>query len=51
MAGLFSSEEINPVQLVSAVLAAVEEARDVLRFGECLGGLWRLFGFFSRLRR
>jgi hypothetical protein len=44
MLGLFSSEEIDPVQLV--VLAAVEEGRGVLRLG--LGGLWplRLFGLF-----
>jgi hypothetical protein len=51
MAGLLSCEEINPEQLVSAVLAAVEEARGVLRFGECLGGLGRLFGLFSRRMR
>jgi hypothetical protein len=51
MAGLSSSEEINHVQLVGPSFAAVEEDRGVLRFEECLGGLWRLFGFFSRLRR
>jgi hypothetical protein len=51
MAGPFSSEEIKPVQLVSGVLAAVEEGRDGLRFGERLGGLWRMFGFLSRRRR
>jgi hypothetical protein len=37
MAGPSSSEEVNPVQLVS--LAAVEEGRGVLRFGERFGFL------------
>jgi hypothetical protein len=46
---LFSSEEVNPVQLV--VLAGVEEGRGVLRLKERLGGLWRLFGLFSRRMR
>jgi hypothetical protein len=40
--GLFSSEEIDPVQLVGAVFPAVEEDRGVLRLG------LRLFGLFSR---
>jgi hypothetical protein len=31
MLGLFSSEEIDPVQLVGVSLAAVEEGRGVLR--------------------
>jgi hypothetical protein len=51
MAGLFSSEEVNPVQLVSFLFAAVEEDRGVLRFVERLRGLWRLVGFLSRGRR
>jgi hypothetical protein len=46
MLGLFSSEEIDPVQLAGKVFAAVEEGRGVIRLG--LGGLWRLFGLFSR---
>jgi hypothetical protein len=45
MAGLFSSEEINPVQLVCIASAAIEEGRDDLSLGQLLGG--RLFGFFS----
>jgi hypothetical protein len=39
LSGMFSSEEVNPVQLVG-VLFAVKEARVVLRSEECLGGLW-----------
>jgi hypothetical protein len=31
MLGLLSSEEVNPVQLVGDVFAAVEEGRGVLR--------------------
>jgi hypothetical protein len=37
---LLSSDEINPVQVVGVLFAAVEEGRGVLRFGECW--LWRL---------
>jgi hypothetical protein len=33
MAGLLSSDEINPTQLVAVVFAAVEEGRSALRFG------------------
>jgi hypothetical protein len=55
MVELFSSEEIDPVQIICAFSHAVEEGRDVrvLRFGELLAGLWRLFGFFhpSFIRR
>jgi hypothetical protein len=46
MVGLFSSEEIDPEQMVVVPYAAVEEGRGVLRLG--LSGLWRLFGHFSR---
>jgi hypothetical protein len=46
MLGLFSSEEIDPVQLVGVPYAAVEEGRGVLRVGRLC-----LFGLFSRRRR